>query len=70
MEIPKEIMGKILLFNSHPAADLIRESIQNKLAWEDGYNYCECEKVQHLLVFILVVLVLTFTLMNIWMNNI
>jgi serine/threonine protein kinase len=41
--IPNEIMSKIMLFNSHPVADLIRESIQTKLSWEDGYNYCECE---------------------------
>ena len=27
MEIPNEIMGKIMLFNSHPVADLINQEI-------------------------------------------
>ena len=28
MEIPNEIMGKIMLFNSHPVADLLRPLIK------------------------------------------
>ena len=35
MEIPNEIMKKIMLFNSHPAADLMRCEINR---WKEHYD--------------------------------
>ena len=47
MELPNEIMNKIMRFNSHPVADLVQESIHTQLCrdslWDEGYYYCECD---------------------------
>ena len=40
MEIPNEIIGKIMLFNSHPVADLLRPLIKSSEGKdEEGMEY-------------------------------
>ena len=38
MEIPNEIMTKIMLFNSHPVADLLRPLIQSSEGEDEEGN--------------------------------
>ena len=37
--LPEAIINKIMLYVSHPVADLVRQEIDNFLAYDDGYTY-------------------------------
>ena len=40
--LPKEIINKIMIYNSHPVADLVREEIDRFLADDDDLTEFSC----------------------------